>query len=162
MLRTPFGKIDIKLNDMPINYQVEELPLCYDANYEKPLFIVDGRYKIVPFLDIDNMNFPIRLKCSVDCVPGLIDTERSGLETGERLFLNSLYCKNQKMSIGAFDELDGLESYSFSLTEIEIIITDKNSIKYAFFCVAWVTLTGDNYENNGDNYTWFAADPSLA
>lgn len=160
MLKTPLGNVIVKANDVRIEYQVNELPLnCGEK--ERPLFVVDSRYKIIPLLD-NTIDFPIRLNCSVDCTLDIVDANRSGLETGERLFLNSLYCNNQKLSIGAFDELDGLESYDYSLTGIEIIATDRRFLKYAYFCVAWLTLSGDNHEENGDIYTWFAADPNLA
>ena len=158
MLQTPFGSIVVKMNGIPIKYDVEALPLTCGKK-EEILFAVDGRYKIVPSLG-SHITFPFRLSCSVDCAPDMIDIERSGLETGERLFLTSLYCDNQKISIGAYDELDGLECCGFSLNEIEIIVTDKFFLKYAFFCVAWLTLLGDDYETNGDIYTWFAADPN--
>jgi hypothetical protein len=160
MLQTSFGKVVVKANGFPIQYQVEELPLiCGDR--EAPLFIVEGRYKILPKLG-DDVGLPVRLSCSIDIDLNTVDVDRSGLETGERLYLNSLYRGDEKLSIGAFDELDGLECYDSSLNGIEIILTDQSFLKYAYFCVAWRTLAGDNYENNGDVYTWFAADPSLA
>ena len=158
MLQTPLGSIVVKMNDVPIKYCVEALPLTCGEK-EEILFAVDGRYKIVPVLD-SHITFPLRLSCSVDCELDTIDVERSGLETGERLFLTSLYRDNQKISIGAYDELEGLEGYGFSLNEIEIIVTAKSFLEYAFFCVAWLTLSGDDYETNGDIYSWFAADPN--
>lgn len=159
MLETPFGNVIVKVNDERIEYQVNELPLRRDKK-EQPLFIVNGRYKIMPLLD-NNIDFPIRLSISIDCTLDSIDTKRSGLEPGERLFLNSLYRDNQKLSLGVFDELEGLEFYDYSLNGIEIIVTDRRFLEYAYFYVAWITLSGDNYESNGDNYTWFAADPNL-
>lgn len=159
MLETPFGNVVVKVNDVRTEYQVKELPFKSDKK-KQPLFDVNGRYQIIPLLD-NNIDFPVRLSISMDCTLDSIDTERSGLETGERLFLNSLYRDNQKLSLGAFDELDGLERYDYYLNGIEIIVTDRKLLEYAYFCVAWLTLSGDNYESNGDIYTWFAADPSL-
>jgi hypothetical protein len=160
MLTTPFGEIIVKLNGALVKYHVEELPLIYNHTLENPLFIVDGRCKIVPIIDLSKIIVPFRLSCYVDCAPEFINADYSGLETGERLFLTSLYHNEIKMSIGAFDELDGLEGSDFSLNGIEIAVTIASFAKEAFFVVAWKTLNGDDYETNGDVDTWFAADPS--
>lgn len=156
MLKTPFGNIIIELNDRVIDYKTEELPLVSRSD-DFTLFSVEGRYKITPL--IKEAYYPFRLKCLVDCSPDMVDGSRSGLSTGERVFLNDLRSKNLKMNIGSFDEMDGLEGYGYTYNGIEIIVSDDAHIKSAFFCVAWMTLSSDNDETNNEIYTWFAADP---
>ena len=167
-LKTPFGEIVVEMNDNICKYQFEILPNEQMGSQGVPIFKVEGRYKITPCVD-EPLSFPVRLKCRIDS--NLVFEYPSGLETGERYSAVSLYHDKTKLCIGSWDELGegwpwavggGLELWESTKTGIEIQVGEANYWKYAFFCVAWTTLLGEDFNNNGDTDVWFAAEPFLA
>jgi hypothetical protein len=185
MLDTPFGNIIIKLNGIPIDYTIEELPLKFSTLRVENLFTVSGRYKLTPNLSDKRISFPLYLGCYANATK-LKPSNMSGIESGERLWLVTLYSDKVKMSIGAYDDLDGIEGndgtdfddeweklYDKGNTEtgIEIFVSRKEMLPDAYFCVSWMYYSDlkKNKENiykdfsddiNSDNSTWFASDPS--
>ena len=53
---------------------------------------------------------------------------------------------------------DAVKGY-YTPTGVGINVDNAKYLEYAYFYIAWVTLTGDDYETNEDIYTWRAADP---
>jgi hypothetical protein len=167
-LITPLGEISVEINGNPCDYSCESLPNEIIGNQGVPIFKVEGRYRITPLI-AESMSFPIKLKCSLDTE--LTFDELSELETGERYSAASIYCGKTKLCIGSYDEIDevwnkndgciqvingGVILNEYTTTSIEIYVKSKEYLKYAYFCVAWVTCY------TGDNNSWFAAEPSMS
>jgi len=173
-LNTPFGDVVMEINDHPCEYHFEPLPNKLFGNEENLLFSVEGRYKIIPKID-KPPSFPLRLKCCVDTTILLADN--SELETGERYSAASMFFNKTKLCIGSYDELDeeyekcvdglkvidgGLILQEYTTTGIEIYVRETNYWRYAYFCVAWTTLSGDDYSSNGELDVWLAAEPFMS
>ena len=167
-LTTPFGEIVVEMNGNQCEYTFEKLPK------ESPILKVEGRYKIMPLVD-EPLPFPMKLKCRLET--DLVFDDLTGLETGERYAAASMYHGGLKLCIGSMDDLDevyehgngwcrvidsGLFLYDFTTSGLEIHVREREYWKYAFFCVAWTTLRGEDHNTNGDYDVWFAAEPLMA
>ena len=174
LLRTPFGDVIVELNKKPCKYHFEELPKAVLDKDGKILWSVEGRYKITPLIE-DAVTFPLRLNCTLDTTLKL--GELSGMEGGERYSSIAVYHDEMKLNIGSYDDIDpemkqgdgwsqviggGCVLWDFTDTSIEIYVGKEEYMKYAFFCVAWKTLYGDDVDNNGDNDVWFLAEPAMS
>ena len=165
-LLTPLGVICITVNGIEVNYTVENL--CKVERYKDGsgyLFNVDGRCKLTPEIS-DKVVFPLEIECSVEKFSHIVLDDRTGAESGEYMAMWSMYNGSTKLSIGSPDDtpdyLEDCVQGSYSSTGVIIDVRNRDYLKHAFFCVAWVSLNGTDYENNGDIYTWFAADPTIA
>ena len=172
-LNTPLGDVVMELNGHPCEYHLEPLPKKVYKDKENLLFSVEGRYKLTP--SIDKPSFPLRLKCRVDT--SILLGDNSELEGGERYSAASMFYNKIKLCIGSYDELDeesekcveglknidsGLILQEYTTTGIEIYLREMNYWRYAYFCVAWTTLSGDDYSSNGELDVWLAAEPFMS
>ena len=173
-LETPLGRIIVELNDKPCDYRFEELPKVILDDDGDILWSVEGRYKITPLIE-EPLMFPLRLRCKIDTTLEL--GELSGNEGGERYMAMSMYHNGMKLCIGSYDDIDPEEKYGkgwiqvvgggcvcwdSTPTSIEIYVGGQKYLEYAFFGIAWTTLRGDDFENNGDNDVWFLAEPAMS
>lgn len=173
-LITPFGDIIVEMNGNPCAYSVKPLPNEIIGSQRVPFFKVEHRFKITPEITAP-LSFPLKLKCRIEAILSIEDS--SDLETGERYASVSMIHNGIKLSIGSYDEFDevyvyendagikvdgGLILNDFTTTGIEIFVREKQYWQYAFFCVAWSTLSGDDYTCNGEVDVWFAADPFMS
>ncbi|WP_276379974.1 hypothetical protein [Flavobacterium sp. H4147] len=152
-LTTPFGKINLYTNGIALNYSIEKLENEVLGLKNKPIFIVDDRYRITVY--IDGSQIPISIECKF--ADSTIFSE-STVESGERLALKSWYKDNLKISIGTEDEIKGLY-VKYLNTGLQVDITDKELLDNIVFGIAWLKLKDLKKE---DSYTWFAADPSIS
>ena len=172
-LKTPFGEIFVELNGKPCEYKCEALPTEVLGSQGLLMFKVEGRYKIAPIID-ETVSFLLKLKCRVDS--DLVFDDFSECETGERYSAASMYHGGIKMSIGAYDEIDEVLKYGegwsqivdgglileqYTTTSIEIYVSERKYMGYAFFGVAWTTLRSDKFETDGSFDVWTAAEPWL-
>jgi len=174
LLETPFGNIIVKLNDEPCNYKFEKLPnVVFSHTDGEPLWSVEGRYKIIPIYE-SPLHFPLRVKIIVDTSIEL--GELSEIEAGERYTAASMYYNGMKLCIGCYDDIEpdfeygkgwvkvvggGCVHWSNTPTSLEIYVGEEEYMEYAYFGVAWTTLNGNDFENNGDIDVWFLAEPAM-
>ena len=158
LLKTPLGNVYVELNGVLVDYTFESLPTTMTGTQGHPLFNVDSRYKITPNLStVEKLPFSIKCRIEVDTVMP-IDSE---LETGERYSAVSIIADNHKFCIGGYDELDGLELHDFADSALELNVEKRDCMKYAYFCIAWTKLRGKDFNTNGENDTWYAAEPYM-
>ncbi len=149
MLSTPLGRITVRLDGVPIPYElVPRAPdrLCPD---------VKGRFLLrVPLLPDGR---PHLLSCRIE---GHRPSARDDINSGERLELKSFYKGDTKLSLGMEGE-SGCATYDYEngyLTDgvqYELLPSTKTA-KYTFG-VAWISPCTDKNEIQ----TWFGADPTL-
>ena len=148
MLKTILGNINVIINGENLDYTPVRL-----SNIGKN-YVVDGRYKI-----IINKNKMSKLENIIECV---LDAREkfnldSGEESGEGLALISFTCENIKLSIGVEGDICGVK-YEYMKNGLRIKISKEDLINQLNIFVAWITM--ENVEQQ-ENYTWFAADPTL-
>lgn len=145
---TPFGQIEIRIDDVPIPYTA--------VDWSDPRWPdLDGWFFITILFEPDGK--PHTIACVIrDCAQGV----KSCVESGEKLELQSFFRENVKLSIGT----EGERVTDFYDYDVEYL---KNGMAYRIlprtktsrfvFGVAWMN------ECNDDNYnqTWLAADPAM-
>jgi len=168
-LMTPFGAIRVRLNGQNIDYTFKELENIQhyldDPNCERaPFFKVDKHYMIKPTLPEDIV-VPFEVECFIELLDSVILDDRTEIEGGEHLIMQSMFMDNMKISIGGYDDLFNddhtvLKVQGCNLpTGLSVELFDLGFLNYVRFGLAWVTLTSDDWETNEENYTWWAADP---
>jgi hypothetical protein len=108
---------------------------------------------------------PLKVECFIQIPEGVVLDEATN-EDGEHLAIWSMYKDNMKVSIGCYDYYNSRKPEASPLFAYWIAdgrgleVRDAEYLEKTRFNVAWVTLTGDDYETNEEIYTWRAADPA--
>ena len=163
-IHTPFGDIEILLDDKPITYSVVEKEK--NTNYSDVL----GCYRIIVEFVPDGKSHEI--KC---IIPNMIYSER-GPESGEDIECQAFYNeKGEKMSICLKAETGYLpdgqrwsDKYDYDADYLDNGMSYKilaNTVENKFvFGIAWIDKlvdeTGEE-DHDRDIQTWFAADFTL-
>lgn len=163
-INTPFGDIEILLDDKPITYSVVEKEK--NTNYPDVL----GCYRIIVEFVPDGKEHEI--KC---IIPNMIYSER-GPESGEDIESQAFYNdKGQKLSICLRCETGYLpdgqrwsDKYDYDADYLDNgmsykILTNTAERKY-IFGIAWIDKLCDEMgeeDNSRDIQTWLAADFTL-
>ena len=170
-LETPFGKIRVtcKGRIIPYDFTEEEkvVPYTDDPDHEGTPYTgfyinVEGCFRIWPCLP-RSIKTPAEIECSIELSENVV-LDNTEPEDGEHLVLRSMYRGSMKVSIGGFDEMpdyldDSIKGYHVP-TGVGIELYNLDYLEYVRFGLAWVTLTGDDYDTNEEIYTWRAADPN--
>lgn len=150
MLATPFGKINILLDGIPVLYIENK------AADDRHTSQVDGAYLLRYEYKADGMAH--RLCCVLSG-----DIESSSFEGGERLEMTSMYCGNGKLSIGVEGDFCVPKTFAYDYdgsnlhNGIELLLFAETRSQSVVFGVAWLNrVTKEN-----DIETWFAADPTI-
>lgn len=143
MLKTPFGKINILVDGVAINFEA------------KPFDYVKPPVKGKPIAGCYRIHFPVENYRSIQCVLNLEDkkVEVSG-SSGERYLCREFGVGATMLAIGIEDENPVFESERVE-NGMEYRINDR--IDEVVFGIAWAT----DYEGTNDVRVWFAADPTV-
>lgn len=162
-LATPFGDIDVLIDEKPIPYTVQK-GSANDVVWPN----IRHRYQIVILFIPDGKEHSLSCvfspNCSYDRTP----------ESGECLECQSFYSPQRiKMSIGIECETgysDGKrvsDKYDYDADYLDNgmvyrILSDTKTERYVFG-IAWIDDVGrdDKVDNNRGVQTWFAADPTF-
>lgn len=156
MLTTPLGRIHVMIDGKTISYEAVR------KDCDKTCMDLGGRYSISVSLPMDKQYHEV---ACVIC--GHKETDRDGIESGERLELKSFYDDKSKVSIG----MEGDSGYFPEGTRIGEYDYDNeylpNGVKYIVFPytktsvyvfgIAWINGVNDN----NDVQTWYGADPTI-
>jgi len=162
-LTTPFGDIDVLIDEKPIPYSVQK---GSDNDVLWPN--IRHRYQIVIQFIPDGREHRLSCVFSPNCA------YKRAPESGESLECQGFYgAQRIKMSIGVECEagyLDGervSDKYDYDADYLDngmsyCILPDTKTERYAFG-IAWIDDVGwdDQDDNNRDIQTWFAADPTF-
>jgi len=144
MLKTPFGKINILVDGVAIQYDARPFEYIKPSVKDKP---IAGCYRI---------HIPVENNSSIQCTLDLEDTkvDVSG-SSGERYLCREFQKNSTMLAIGIEDENPTYESLRIE-NGMEYHI--KHSIHEVVFGIAWTT----DYEGKDDVRVWFAADPTVS
>lgn len=143
MLETPFGKINILVDGVAIQYEARTFDYIKPPVKDKP---IAGCYRI---------HIPVRnsscIECALDLEDVIVDVSGS---SGER-YLCKEYVKDSIMlTIGIEDENPAFES---ERVENGMQYRINTRVDEVVFGIAWAT----DYEGTDDVRIWFAADPTV-
>lgn len=143
MLQTPFGKINILVDGIAIEYEATSFDYIKPPVKDKP---IAGCYRI---------HIPVEKYRSIQCVLELkkesVDVSGS---SGERYLCREFVDGATMLAIGIEDENPAFESKRVK-NGMEYRI--NGTVEAVVFGVAWAT----DYEGTEDVRVWFAADPTV-
>ena len=143
MLQTPFGKINILVDGVAIQYEARPFDYIKSPVKDKP---IAGCYRI--HIPVGNSSC---IECALDLEDATVDVSGS---SGER-YLCKEYVKDSIMlAIGIEDENPAFES---KRVENGMQYRINARVDEVVFGIAWAT----DYEGTYDVRVWFAADPTV-
>lgn len=148
---TPFGRIEIRIDDVPISYTAVDWG---DPRWPD----LDGCFFIAISFEPDGKSHSITctLKKCVQSVEGYI-------ESGECLELQSFYKGKTKLSIGTKGEIQGMNEHSFDYYAdyledgMMYQILPETKTKRFVFGVAWM----NECDEENEYQPWMGADPTM-
>jgi len=143
MLVTPFGKLNILVDGVAIDFEAKPFDYIKPPVKDKP---IAGCYRI---------HIPVGKCQSIQCVLELEDEkiDVSG-SSGERYLCREFIDGTIMLAIGAEDENPAFETGRVK-NGMEYLVDDR--IAEVVFGIAWAT----DYEGTDDVRVWFAADPTV-
>ena len=144
VLLTPFGKINILVDDVAIQYEARTFDYFKPPVKDKP---IEGCYRI---------HIPVENSSCIQCMLDLEDTQVdiSG-SSGERYLCREFQKGTTMLAIGIEDENSSFDSERVE-NGMQYRINDR--IDEVIIGIAWAT----DYEGADDVRVWFAADPTVS
>ena len=143
MLETPFGKINILVDGVAIQYEARPFDYIKPPVKDKP---IAGCYRI---------HIPVKNYCSVQC---FLESENEKIEvsssSGERYVCKEFEYETIMLAIGVEDE-----NPAFEIERLEngMEYRMNTRVDEVVFGIAWAT----DYEGTDVVRIWFAADPTV-